>query len=117
MEAIADNIKRIRKLKKLSQKQIALTIDIPQGQYSRIEGGKVVPTIPTLQKIAQVFEVTLAELVSENRDIEEVDLSLWEKVRLIEQLETEEKDALMKMIDIAISRKKLKDSLVSLATA
>lgn len=117
MEEIADNIKRIRKLKKLSQKQIALTIDIPQGQYSRIEGGKVVPTIPTLQKIAQVFEVSLAELVSEDKDIEEVDLSLWEKVKLIEQLETDEKDALIKMIDIALSRKRLKDSLVSLATA
>jgi transcriptional regulator with XRE-family HTH domain len=31
---IADNIKRLRELKNLSQKEVAVTSGIPQGQYS-----------------------------------------------------------------------------------
>ncbi len=34
-----------------------------------------------------------------------------EKIRLIDQLDNEEKNALLKMIDIAISKKRMKDNL------
>ena len=99
---IAGNIKRIRKLKKLSQKQVALEIGIAQAQYSVIESGKTVPTIPTLEKISKVFEVELtAFFKDQNKKDEDVNLSILEKVKLIESLEEDEKGALFKMIDIA----------------
>ncbi|MEM7107105.1 MAG: helix-turn-helix transcriptional regulator [Bacteroidota bacterium] len=116
MQSISDNIKRLRKLKNLSQKEIALSVDIPQGQYSRIESGKVTPTIPTLKKIADVFEVSLAELVREG-DLEDINVSLLEKVQMIELLDEDEKNALLKIIDVALSKKKLKDNLNSLAAS
>ena len=117
MTNIASNIKQLRKFKKLSQKEVALSIDIAQGQYSRIESGKVVPTIPTLEKIAKLFEVSLSDLVKENTDTENVNVPLLEKVKLIDQLEQEEKSALLKIIDIALSKKKFKDNLSNLLTA
>ena len=115
MKAIAENIKRLRTLKNMSQKEVALSVDIPQGQYSRIEGGKVVPTIPTLQKIADVFEVSLSELVKEHgKNIDEINLSMLEKLKMIEELEEDEKNAVFKIIEVALSKKKLKDSLSSI---
>ena len=115
---IAANIKRIRKIKDLSQKQVAMEIGIAQAQYSVIESGKTVPTIPTLQKIAKVFQVNINEFFKIKGEIEnEINLSILEKVKLIDSLEDDEKEALIKMIDIAISKKKLKDNLTNLISA
>jgi transcriptional regulator with XRE-family HTH domain len=115
---IPANIKRFRKLKNLSQKQVALAIDVAQAQYSIIESGKTIPTIPTLEKIAKVFEVDITDLIK-NPSIEQgnINLSILEKIKLIDTLDKDEKDALFKMIDIAISKKKLKDNLANLMEA
>jgi len=114
---ISDNIKRLRKLKKLSQKQVSLEVGIPQGQYSLVENGKVMPTIPTLEKIAKVFEVSLGEFFKTNNDDDNVNLPLLEKIKIIDVLDEDEKDALLKLIDMAISKKKLKDNLSSLLSS
>jgi transcriptional regulator with XRE-family HTH domain len=112
---IASNIKRLRKVKNLSQKQVAMSIDIAQAQYSVIESGKTVPTLTTLEKIANIFEVDLSQLVKKsNLSDEDINLSILEKIKLIDALDKDEKDALFKMIDIAISKKKLKDNLANL---
>jgi transcriptional regulator with XRE-family HTH domain len=112
---IAANIKRIRKLKNLSQKEVALTINIAQGQYSTIESGKVVPTIPTLEKIAKVLEVDITEFFRDPTiEEEQINLSILEKVKLIDTLEQDEKEALLKMIDIALAKKNMKDNLSNL---
>ena len=111
---IAENIQRLRKLKKFSQKQVSIEVGIPQGQYSLVENGKVMPTIPTLEKIASVFEVPLAELFKTD-DVEVTNMPLLEKIKLIDDLEEDEKQALLKLIDMAVSKKKLKDNLQNLA--
>jgi transcriptional regulator with XRE-family HTH domain len=112
---IAHRIKQLRTLKKLSQKQVAIQLGIDQGQYSRIESGKVEPTLSSLQKVAQVFDISLSELLKEQGDInEEINLPLLEKVKLIDQLEEDEKNSLMTIIDMAIAKKRLKDNLSNL---
>ena len=111
---IAENIKHLRKLKELSQKQVSLEVNIPQGQYSLVENGKVMPTIPTLEKIADVFEVSIAEFFKTDSEENTVNLPLLEKIKIIDTLDNDEKQALLKLIDIAISKKKLKDNLNSL---
>jgi transcriptional regulator with XRE-family HTH domain len=109
---ISSNIKRLRKVKNLSQKEVAMSIDIAQAQYSVIESGKTVPTLTTLEKIANVFEVDLSQLVKKSTIADEdINLSILEKVKLIDTLDKDEKTCLLKMIDIAISKKKMKDNL------
>ena len=89
-----------------------------QGQYSRLESGKVEPTLSSLQKIADVFDISLSELLKDNSDLgEEINLSLLEKVKMIDQLEEKERDSLINIIDMAIAQKKLKDNLSSLITS
>jgi transcriptional regulator with XRE-family HTH domain len=113
-QLISENIKRLRSLKKLSQKQVCATAQIPQGQYSVIENGKVTPTIPTLEKLAGVFEVSLEEFFKSNDPEQEVNLPLLEKIKLLDLLGQEEKEALIKVIDMAIANKRLKDNLSTL---
>ncbi|MDR2914061.1 MAG: hypothetical protein LBV74_04410 [Tannerella sp.] len=69
----------------------------------------------TLEKIAGVFEVDISQLVKKpGKNDEEINLSILEKVRLIDTLEKEEKGCLLKMIDIAIAKKRMKDNLASM---
>ena len=112
---ISNNIKRLRKVKNLSQKEVAMSIDIAQAQYSVLESGKVVPTLTTLEKLASVFEVDISQLVKKsNLSDEDINLSILEKVKLIDTLEKDEKHCLLKMIDIAIAKKRMKDNLATM---
>ncbi|HRI02021.1 MAG TPA: helix-turn-helix transcriptional regulator [Saprospiraceae bacterium] len=61
VELIAKNIRCLRDVKHLSQKEVCADSCVPQGQYSCIENGKVRPSISTLEKLASVFEVDIAE--------------------------------------------------------
>jgi transcriptional regulator with XRE-family HTH domain len=111
---IAKNIKRLRIQKKLSQKEICASSNVPQGQYSRIENGKVEPSVSTLEKLAKVFEVSIAEFFKSNNVDEELNLPLMEKIKIIDTLGKEEKNALFKIIDLAIANKRMKENLQNL---
>lgn len=115
---IVDNIKNFRTLKKMSQKEVALAINMDQPQYSRIESGKVEPTLSTLEKVAKVFEVSVADLIRERDDVtKEINVPLLEKIKLIDQLDEQEKNSILTIIDMAISKKRFKDNLSNLLTA
>jgi len=61
---LAKNLKRLRKQKKLSQERLARLVDISYNTISKIEAGKAKnPTFETLSKLADVFEVSIDELV------------------------------------------------------
>ena len=114
---VADNIKILRTIKKLSQKEVSMAIDMDQPQYSRIESGKVEPTLTTLEKIARVFEVSVAELLKENNELDkEINLPLLEKVKQIDALEEKEKQSILTIIDMALAKKRFKDNLSQLLT-
>ena len=116
VELIADNIKRLRELKGLSQKEVAAASKVPQGQYSRIENGKVEPSVSTLDKLAKVFEISVTEFFKSPDLTDDVNLPLLEKIKLIDTLGKDEQQALFKMIDLAIANKRMKDNLQNLLT-
>jgi len=101
-------------VKKLSQKEVSADSSIPQGQYSRIENGKVEPSISTLEKLAIVFEVGIAEFFQSDDLEQEVNLPLMQKVKMIDTLAPDEQQALLKMIDLALANKRMKDNLQTL---
>ena len=76
---------------------------------------RVIPTIPTIQKIADLFEVSLSDLLKKNMELEdELNLPLFEKVKKLNELDEDERQAIIKMIDIALSKKLMKDNLSNL---
>ena len=113
---IAEKIKKIRKSKGLSQQNIADIISMNRVQYTRIETSKSDPTITTLNKIAKALEVELIDLLSEQDsfDIDSKNKTLVEKLRLIEQLNEEQKNSIYTIIDTAVSNKRFKDNLATL---
>lgn len=111
---IGDNIKRVREAKNLTQKEVIMAIDMGAAMYSRIESGKTEPSLTTLEKIAKALGVSLVELIQSNEslsDVNSVDKSLMEKVRLMEALNDEERKTIYTMLDAFIGKKKLKDAL------
>ncbi len=112
---ISDKIKQLRSTKSLSQKEVALSIGIDQAQYSRIEGGKVEPTLSSLEKIAETLGIDVAELFGKEQplDINSYDKNIVEKIQQLDHLEEIEKKSIFNIIDMAITKKRLKDTLTN----
>lgn len=53
LKEIKDEIIETRKLKQISQKELADKTGIPQANISKIENGYYVPSIPVLKRIAE----------------------------------------------------------------
>jgi transcriptional regulator with XRE-family HTH domain len=110
---IGEHIKLFRTNKNLSQKEVAATIGIDQAQYSRIESGKVEPTISSVEKIAEALGISVSELFSEEKpiDVNSYDLNLVERLKLLDELEDTERKSIFNIIDMAITKKRLTDTL------
>ena len=48
----------------VSQSQFARAADMPDAHYHRIEGGYVMPTLPTCEKIAHAHGISVPELLT-----------------------------------------------------
>ena len=60
---LGKNMKRIRAKKKMSQGDIARTLEVDRGYISNIENGKKNPTLATVAKIANALRVSPDELL------------------------------------------------------
>lgn len=57
-------VKTLRRRQSLSQEEAGLTCGVGRGFFGRLERGEQSPTYDTIIKVADGFEVTVAELVS-----------------------------------------------------
>lgn len=56
----------------LSQRQLALRMQVPRTYVSKIENEKAMPTLSSLQRLATALEVTMADLLKgSNRTLED----------------------------------------------
>lgn len=110
---LGEHIKTLRKERGLQQKEVALEIDIDQSNYSKIENGKREPSIYVLKKLADLFGVTVDYIIEPTDDLpKEViieDKEAKEQIRLISELDQEERSIIFKMIDSFLTKKKFKD--------
>lgn len=70
MNKFAERLKELRKLHKVTQKQISNDTSIAERVYQSYEYGKVIPMATTLVTLADYFDVSLDYLVSRS-DIKE----------------------------------------------
>jgi transcriptional regulator with XRE-family HTH domain len=59
---VGKQIQKLRESKGISQQDLAAKCNFEKSNMSRLEAGRVNPTLLTLGKVANALEVTLAEL-------------------------------------------------------
>ncbi len=107
------NIRKLREDRGVKQSEIADLIGMHRSNYSKIENGQREISVAAVDKIARFFNITIDELVHLGNDLpDEVSLedkSTAEQLKLIQELDQEEKSMVFKMIETFLTKKKFKD--------
>ena len=113
IDNLGEHIKTLRKERGLQQKEVSVEVGIDQSNYSKIENGRREPSVTILKKLADLFEVSVDYIIEPNEDLpKEViieDKTVNEKLRLIAQLDEEDKNMVFRMIDKMLTTKKFKE--------
>lgn len=98
---------------RLTQQQIAELVNMHRSNYSKVQSGERDLSIDAVNKVSRFFGMSIDELVNFDgkipNEITIEDKSLLEQVKLIAELEPEEKNMVFKMIDTFLTKKKFKD--------
>jgi transcriptional regulator with XRE-family HTH domain len=108
-----EKIKALRKTADMSQQELADKLHIHVTHLSKMENGHLVPSIDIVQRLMKVFAVSADQLLndSENSVVNIQNHELNEQIALINQLEEDEKNALFKIINSMLTKKRMKDLL------
>ncbi|HVW76693.1 MAG TPA: helix-turn-helix domain-containing protein [Alloacidobacterium sp.] len=64
---VACAVRDIRRSRKLSQRQLAGRMQVPRTYISKIENGKAMPTLSSLERLAHALEVDVRDLLRDAR--------------------------------------------------
>lgn len=111
---IGKRLKDIREQKRISQKELAESMDILPTQYSKVENGKVVPSIQTIVKAATALNVTTDEIIfgvqkNSVKEDEVKDPQFQERIRTINALSGEDKMIALHLLDLITLKKQFKE--------
>src|ERR1700722_1290653 len=72
---VAHQVRELRRSRHLSQRQLAGRMQVPRTYISKIENGKAIPTLGSLERIANALEVDVCQLVRDTRSRREEEVS------------------------------------------
>src|SRR5208337_358957 len=72
---VAGQVRDIRKARHLSQRQLAGRMQVPRTYISKIENGKAIPTLGSLERLAAALEVDICQLVRDARSRREEEVT------------------------------------------
>lgn len=101
---LSQNLKRIRKEKKLSQSVISEKSGVITSTYSRVESSQVSPNLSTLEKLAEAMEVPMADFFEETRKVE---ATLLDKLEKIESMSEYNQQVINVMLDTVLEKDRL----------
>lgn len=97
---IGEKIRTLRKSNNISQEVLAQKLNVNRNCLSRVETGKVDPTITMVMDVANIFDVDIASLVGMRQN----SVSFEEKIKLITDgcynLTEKDLDFILRMISI-----------------
>jgi transcriptional regulator with XRE-family HTH domain len=64
---VAGQVREIRRARHLSQRQLAGRMQVPRTYISKIENGKAIPTLGSLERLAMALDVGVCQLVRDTR--------------------------------------------------
>ena len=83
---LQENIKNFRKERGLTQEELAIRVNVVRQTVSKWEKGQSVPDAELLQKIAEVLEVTVSQLLGQEKEMEHRNEIAEQLSRINEQL-------------------------------
>ncbi|HEV2484673.1 MAG TPA: helix-turn-helix domain-containing protein [Terracidiphilus sp.] len=72
---VAGQVREIRRARHLSQRQLAGRMQVPRTYISKIENGKAIPTLGSLERLASALEVNVCQLVRDSRSRREEEVA------------------------------------------
>jgi len=72
---VAGQVRDIRKARHLSQRQLAGRMQVPRTYISKIENGKAIPTLGSLERLAAALEVDISQLVRDSRSVRDEEVA------------------------------------------
>src|SRR5580693_3785709 len=72
---VAAQVREIRRARHLSQRQLAGRMQVPRTYISKIENGKAIPTLGSLERLASALEVDVCQLVRDGRSQREEEMA------------------------------------------
>ncbi|MEQ6120505.1 helix-turn-helix transcriptional regulator [Reichenbachiella sp. MALMAid0571] len=113
MLQVGINIKEIRAKKGLLQKEEAATAGLHLANYNKMEKEEGEPPVDALDKISKLFDMTVDQIINHEGDLPQgvtiENKSVMERMKLIEQLEKEDKQAIFRIIDGVLTKSMFKD--------
>lgn len=98
MVKIGDRIALLRKIKGLSQADLAKQINASREAIGKYERNEASPSVETAKKIADVFEVTLDYLIDDNATMT-FDKQTVNRIKDIQALDEENKSHIFAILD------------------
>lgn len=106
-------IRKIREQKNMLQKQVAADLEIGYTNYNKLENGNREPSVKELQMLARLFDMRVDDILNFEGELpNEVSLAgrpEYEKLKLINDLDEEDRNTVLKIIDTMLTKKKFKD--------
>ena len=72
---VAGQVRDIRKARHLSQRQLAGRMQVPRTYISKIENGKAIPTLGSLERLAAALDVDISQLVRDARSVRDEEVA------------------------------------------
>jgi transcriptional regulator with XRE-family HTH domain len=112
--SIGNNIQTIRKNLELLQKEVALELNIDKSSYSKVEKDMREVKVSELKTLSNLFNMSVDDIINYDENISPKEIILEDKseneqIKLINQLDEEDKSTILKIIDTMLTKKKFKD--------
>lgn len=65
---LGEKIRRFREERNMTQKDIAEILEVEPGTISKYESGMIEPNIESIKKLAEIFRITIDELLKDKKD-------------------------------------------------
>ncbi|KQK24353.1 hypothetical protein AR438_17135 [Chryseobacterium aquaticum] len=114
---IGDNLKKLRESKGLTQQDMADLMHTHRTGYSKMENNQQDIPVDKLVFVAKNFGIAVDDIIFFNEknnvpnEVSVQDTAVLEQLKLINDLDNEEKNILLKLIETFVSKKRFKDYL------
>ena len=113
--SVSTKIKTLRMEKNWSQKELAEKLEIHPVNMTKLEQGKNAPSVETLIKLSQIFNVSIDYILSDevqNRDSAILkDKQLLEAFAQVERMDEDSKETVKELLDAFILKTQLSTQL------